>query len=963
MTTTPVEQEARSSRGFGCWLTAIVTVFVTAVLVVIALFLPPFSIYDRLFGVQYAPLVTTGDSIATVDQGLRIVAASDSSDFGANLSALPLRSFENPSPESPEWIPAARAELPYYLALQSPVYGIDTQGDSPDATILSASLPPTNPDLVDMYGWYASASEWRFLPSQLSAGRREAVVADLPDRVGMFQAAPLTPTVMLAYDVTQMLTEDAASLATIVAPAGLQPRLDGTLTGSLAPGFNTNAGYLVMPSIRDYADPRAVDTTTVAAILGNSQLRSAHIRELMLLTASGGYDGLWIDYRGVPGDLREAYSQFIAELGANLHANGLLLGVAVPAAENLSGVWQTGPYDWRAMGQHVDYLQINLGLDPRTYAAGSTELVEAMMRWATGEVSRHKILLGLSARSVREIAGTYSPVGYDEALTGLGNVVIDASQRSETGSIEPGTEIRASLDGREALAGIETVVSAPYLDYLDGEGNTTARMWLTTGSALRYRMDRTIPFALAGVAFDDLLSSDLADDVYTAILDYKTQLPGVPAPAELALRWRIESADGLVDEVFTGVNEELVVTLAAPEGNYAFNVAVVGVGEQAPVESVRSGAAVALFRPTATPTPLPTATPTPLPTATPTPAPIVATAAPAANGGGGGAPATNFGANRPGAGSIQVGTFEYGGHVTNAASERAVSAMRRAGMTWLKIQKRFSPGAGLDEISASIGAARANGFKILIGTVGNPTELANGGDAYINEYVNWLAGIAGLGADAIEVWNEPNLDREWPRGQISGVAYTDMLRRAYQAIKSRNGSTIVISGAPAPTGAEAAFPGQVMNDDRFLREMRDAGALAYMDCIGMHYNEGIVPPTQTSGDPRDNFYTRYYSSMLDLYWGTFGGQKPICITELGYLTPEGFPSLPAAFAWAQNVTVGQQAAWLAQAAALSSQSGRVRLMIVWNVDFTGYGADPQAGYAMLRPDGSCPACDALAGAR
>ncbi len=39
----------------------------------------------------------------------------------------------------------------------------------------------------------------------------------------------------------------------------------------------------------------------------------------------------------------------------------------------------------------------------------------------------------------------------------------------------------------------------------------------------------------------------------------------------------------------------------------------------------------------------------------------------------------------------------------------------------------------------------------------------------------------------------------------------------------------------------------------------------------------------------------------------------------------------------------------------------VRLMIVFNVDFSTYGADPQAGYAIIRPDGTCPACTALAG--
>ena len=37
----------------------------------------------------------------------------------------------------------------------------------------------------------------------------------------------------------------------------------------------------------------------------------------------------------------------------------------------------------------------------------------------------------------------------------------------------------------------------------------------------------------------------------------------------------------------------------------------------------------------------------------------------------------------------------------------------------------------------------------------------------------------------------------------------------------------------------------------------------------------------------------------------------------------------------------------------------VRYGIVWNIDFTRYGDDPQDGYAIIRPGGSCPACDSL----
>jgi hypothetical protein len=289
--------------------------------------------------------------------------------------------------------------------------------------------------------------------------------------------------------------------------------------------------------------------------------------------------------------------------------------------------------------------------------------------------------------------------------------------------------------------------------------------------------------------------------------------------------------------------------------------------------------------------------------------------------------------------------------------------MRAAGMTWMKVQIPYRLGMGPDAASGQIQEAHARGFKILLGIVGSPGELAAGGDGYIQQFAAFNAGVAALGPDAIEVWNEPNLDREWPTGQISGAGYVNVLRAAHGAIKGTNGGVMVISGAPAPTGAEAAFPGQVMNDDRWLREVVNAGGLNYADCVGAHYNEGIIGPTQRGGDPRDGYYTRYFLGMLDTYWSIVGGQRPICFTELGYLTPEGFPPLPSYFGWAQNVTLGQQAAWLAEAAALSSQSGRVRIMIIWNIDFTRYDSDPMAGYAIIRPGGGCPACNALAAAR
>ncbi len=80
---------------------------------------------------------------------------------------------------------------------------------------------------------------------------------------------------------------------------------------------------------------------------------------------------------------------------------------------------------------------------------------------------------------------------------------------------------------------------------------------------------------------------------------------------------------------------------------------------------------------------------------------------------------------------------------------------------------------------------------------------------------------------------------------------------------------------------------------------------------------------------------------------------------MGYASQEGVPPFSDQFAWARGTNNAQQAAWLAEAVQLSINTGMVRCIIIWNIDFVRYGYDPQDGYAIVRPDGSCPACDAL----
>lgn len=313
---------------------------------------------------------------------------------------------------------------------------------------------------------------------------------------------------------------------------------------------------------------------------------------------------------------------------------------------------------------------------------------------------------------------------------------------------------------------------------------------------------------------------------------------------------------------------------------------------------------------------------------------------------GGGPPAGNEG-------------FALGAQTLNLNNQ---ARLQEAGMTWIKYQYKWPSGDTLANLQSIIEAAHNEGFKILVTITGDtPYPAAN--SINYSSYVDFVKQVAALGPDAVEIWNEMNIDFEWPVGQISPSTYvTNMLAPAYTAVKATNPNILVISGALAPTGFDNTT--NAWSDGRYLAGMRNAGAASYLDCVGVHYNAGATSPSATSGhpaDPGDRHYSWYFLPTLTLYRSTFGNGRNLCLTEFGYLTAEGFNGVPPAFGWAASTTLSQQAAWLAEATQIAANSGYVRLAIVYNLDFTKYepNGDPQAGYAIVRPDGSCPACARL----
>ncbi len=289
----------------------------------------------------------------------------------------------------------------------------------------------------------------------------------------------------------------------------------------------------------------------------------------------------------------------------------------------------------------------------------------------------------------------------------------------------------------------------------------------------------------------------------------------------------------------------------------------------------------------------------------------------------------------------------------------------------LELYMQDARGRGLDVM---ISVAKAPGWARPTteehGPPRNPQALA--------DFLNHILDRFGPSISAIEVWNEPNLRREWNGAPINGQEYMRLFDAAYRAITSWSQAnahpiTIVTAGL-APTGTS-----EWSLDDRvFLQQMYQAGLANYANiAIGIHpYGWGNAPSERCCNnvegrswdDDPHFFFLETIEAYRDIMQRFGAGNQQLWITELGWATYDGLGAAPPQ-AFFDYVTEQTQAQYLIEALDLLQNSGDypyVGTIILWNLNFaTIQGAvergEEQAGYSLLRPDLSRrPAFAALA---
>jgi hypothetical protein len=272
-------------------------------------------------------------------------------------------------------------------------------------------------------------------------------------------------------------------------------------------------------------------------------------------------------------------------------------------------------------------------------------------------------------------------------------------------------------------------------------------------------------------------------------------------------------------------------------------------------------------------------------------------------------------------------------------ADRDLNLVRDAGFRWVKqeIPWREVEGHGKgswqwDSSDRVMDQIEAHELKVIVRLGSQPAwaapniEFPNiGPPQHLQDFYDYVFAVANRyrgRVAAYQIWNEPNLTREWGGQAPNPAAYVEMLKVGYQAVKTADPQAIVISAGLAPT---TRHDDQAMPDIYFFQGMYDAGAAPYFDSLGVHaagYKsppeldpaEVAADPTLTNGDTspqqlRRAYAFRHVEDVRDLMVRNGDGGKKIVVLEVGW-TIDPRPDSP--YFW-QAVTPEQQDKYLQRA--------------------------------------------------
>jgi len=305
---------------------------------------------------------------------------------------------------------------------------------------------------------------------------------------------------------------------------------------------------------------------------------------------------------------------------------------------------------------------------------------------------------------------------------------------------------------------------------------------------------------------------------------------------------------------------------------------------------------------------------------------------------------------------------------------------------WVKVQvswKLHEPQPGeyneelFSELDRLVEGANGQGVKVLLSVSkapewSRPTTEMDGppGDyALFEGFMRYLATRYNGQVAAYELWNEPNLQREWNGSPLSAADLVELMRRGATGVRSADPAALIIAAAPATTGINDGL--NAIDDRVYFGAMLAAGAAGVVDGFGVHPYGWANPPdsrasdaTQVSSSHNNHpsfFFADTMNDYHDMLVAAGAADKQLWATEFGWGTFEGIVneedapvSPPAGSEFMADNSEWEQAVYTLRAFDMAHDWSWAGPMFLWNLNFTkALGPEFQeVGYSLLRFDES-----------
>jgi len=274
-------------------------------------------------------------------------------------------------------------------------------------------------------------------------------------------------------------------------------------------------------------------------------------------------------------------------------------------------------------------------------------------------------------------------------------------------------------------------------------------------------------------------------------------------------------------------------------------------------------------------------------------------------------------------------------------------------------------------LDRAVHRADGYGFRILLSVINAPAHLRSdptgfGPPTDYGEFRRFMQQMAERyrgRVDAYELWNEPNLAREWTGDVLDPARFVALVAEGAQGVRAGDPDALVISGAPGVTGIDDGIT--AIDDRAYLRGVLAAGVAQWVDGIGAHPYGFANPPEESARDPQhaapshNSHPSFFFRDTLEDYRAIlleYGAEDlSLWVTEFGWPSVEGLGAMDTTgWEYARYVSEQQQADYLVRALQMGWNTPWVGPMFVWNLNIAViYGnTRPESAYSLLRPDGS-----------